>query len=122
IITPTLWDNCTPVNAITWEITDVTSNEPENSTGDGNTEDDWLFNGHNLQLRAERKGNGDGRIYYVTITANDGNGNVNSYTEKVYVAHNIHAPFNGNTVKVGTVVNFGGTFWDVAGIKHTAKW
>jgi hypothetical protein len=38
------------------------------------------------------------------------------------VAHNIYGPPNGNASKVNSTVNFGGTFWDVAGNKHTAKW
>jgi hypothetical protein len=38
------------------------------------------------------------------------------------VAHNILAPLSGHAVKVGTTVNFSGTFWDKPGNRHTASW
>ena len=115
-------DNCTSSSAVTWAITSVSSNEPVNGTGDGNTGPDWTFSGHNLQLRAEREGTGNGRVYTITVTATDGAGNTSTQTATVCVAHNITSPVNGNAYKVGSTVNFAGTFWDVAGKKHTAKW
>src|SRR5262249_49249381 len=40
----------------------ITSNEPANGTGDGNTSTDWqVIDGHQAQLRAERAGTGSGR-------------------------------------------------------------
>jgi hypothetical protein len=53
----------------------VSSNEPINGTGDGNTSPDWqVIDPHHLLLRAERAGTGDGRIYTITITCtNDTN-------------------------------------------------
>ena len=60
----------------------VSSNEPENGLGDGDTAPDWttpLIDQTDgiitLQLRAERSGRGNGRVYTVTITATDGSGN-----------------------------------------------
>ena len=62
---------------ITWHITQVTSNEPVNGKGDGNTAPDWqILGNHTVALRAERSGNGSGRIYTITIQASDANGNL----------------------------------------------
>jgi hypothetical protein len=78
-------DNCSPVtNSLA-----VTSNEPINGTGDGDTSPDWIIlDDHNLQLRAERAGNGTGRIYTITITSTDDCGNVATATTQVLVPHN----------------------------------
>lgn len=66
----------------------VTSNEPVNSTGDGNTVPDWnIINNHLVDLRAERKGNGDGRIYTIYITCLDQYGNTTTTSTPVTVAH-----------------------------------
>jgi len=49
----------------------VTSNEAINGLGDGNTAPDWIVvNNHLVQLRAERSGLGDGRVYTVAISCN----------------------------------------------------
>lgn len=54
----------------------VTSNEPINGTGDGDTAPDWLvLDSHHVQLRAERAGTGSGRLYTLTITVVDSKGN-----------------------------------------------
>ena len=54
----------------------VTSNEPINGLGDGNTNVDWLvLDAHHLRLRAERSGLGSGRTYTVTLTCGDASGN-----------------------------------------------
>jgi hypothetical protein len=45
----------------------ITSDEPVNSTGDGNTAPDIMCDAHDFAVRAERKGNGDGRVYEVHI-------------------------------------------------------
>ena len=74
------------------ELTSVTSNEPDNGAGDGDTVDDiqgvaagsadFAF-----QLRAERAGGGSGRTYTVTYTATDGSGNTKSVDSPVTVDH-----------------------------------
>jgi len=61
-------------------------------------------------------------VYTITITAIDASGNTTTATQTVIVAHDISSPKSGAAVKVGSIVNFTGTFWDVPGNRHTAKW
>jgi uncharacterized repeat protein (TIGR01451 family) len=79
-------DNCPlPPNSCTLS---VTSNEPINGKGDGNTSPDWIIlDAHHVQLRAERAGNGNGRIYTITITCIDSGGNSSSQSVSVNVPH-----------------------------------
>jgi endonuclease G len=64
----------------------VTSNEPVNATGDGNTAFDWLvIDARHVQLRAERAGSGSGRVYTLTVTCTDAAGNHASQTTSVSV-------------------------------------
>lgn len=80
----TLSDNCGPVTA----SLSVTSDEPVNGLGDGNTAPDWeVVDANTVRLRAERSGTGDGRVYTITIRAVDGAGNVTLATVSVTVAH-----------------------------------
>jgi hypothetical protein len=44
--------------------------------GDGDTSPDAVIDGPAVWLRAERAGNGNGRIYRVNFTADDGQGGV----------------------------------------------
>ncbi len=80
-------DACGPT---TWKIVRVTSNEPVNGRGDGNTSPDWVITGdHKLKLRAERAGNGHGRVYTITLQAKDAAGNLSARkTVTVTVPHN----------------------------------
>lgn len=77
-----------------WHIVSVTSNEAIGSgaekKGSGNTIPDWVVTGnHGLTLRAERAGTGKGRIYTVTVQAQDCAGNVSApATFTVTVPHN----------------------------------
>jgi len=67
----------------------VSSNEPINGTGDGNTSPDWqVIDAHHVLLRAERAGNGSGRIYTIDITCtNDTNKLSSTKTLTVEVPH-----------------------------------
>jgi HYR domain len=74
--------------AASCQITSVTSNEPVNGRGDGNTAPDWIVTGPlTLQLRSERSGPGNGRIYTIEVTCTDGSGNSAKKTVNVTVAH-----------------------------------
>ena len=75
-------DNCGPVTC----ALSVSSNEPINGTGDGDTAPDWeIVDAHHVRLRAERAGNGTGRIYTITITCRDSAGNSSNKNVRVQV-------------------------------------
>lgn len=70
---------CTPPDDIVIVLRDVSSSEPANDIGDGNTEPDILgadigTPDTDLQLRAERSGPGVGRIYTLVYTVEDAAG------------------------------------------------
>ena len=76
----------------TVKLVSISSNEPANSTGDGNTSPDiagatFGTDDRSFQLRAERKGNGNGRVYTVTYSAEDESGNTAKQIPTVTVAH-----------------------------------
>ena len=100
----------------------VSSNEPDAGLGDGDTPGDVeVIDAHHVRLRAERAGNGGGRIYTITITCVNGVG-TSTQTVPVYVAHDIRSPQAGAAFRINTPVSFAGRFWDKAGLTHTAKW
>ena len=69
-------------------IVSVTSNEPVDGLGDGDTAPDWEITGDlTLNVRAERAGNGTGRIYTITVACTDGSGNTSTATVTVTVPH-----------------------------------
>lgn len=73
------------------QIAGVTSNEPIDGPGDGSTDPDWVVADPavlELQLRAERSGNGTDRIYTVAVSCSDAAGNASSATVPVTVPHN----------------------------------
>jgi hypothetical protein len=81
-------DNCDAgVNLSSVYISRVTSDEPEDGSGDGTTFDDMLIaaNCKSVQLRAERSGNGNGRVYTITFKVTDASGNVSTAKAKVTV-------------------------------------
>jgi len=80
-------DNCSPPGEVTTVLT-VSSDEPINGTGDGNTSPDWIvLDDHQVMLRAERAGNGNGRTYTIFITATDDCGNTSMDSTHVIVQH-----------------------------------
>lgn len=67
----------------------ITSNEPDNDIGGGNTSNDIVvIDDFNFKLRAERSGKGTGREYTITYQADDASGNIASASTVVSVAHN----------------------------------
>jgi len=62
--------------AVACRIVAVTSNEPIDALGDGDTAPDWEITGDlTLNVRAERSGSGTGRVYRITIVCTDAAGN-----------------------------------------------
>jgi hypothetical protein len=73
------------------EITCVTSSEPDNGHGDGNTINDIvILDDHTLKLRAERDGGGNGRVYKVHFRVKDQAGNPQNGVCSFVVPHDDH--------------------------------
>lgn len=70
----------------------VKQDEPINGLGDGDTSPDAAVSGNDILLRAERTGNGNGRVYVVQFTATNADGAHCSGTVKVAVPHNKKDP------------------------------
>jgi len=116
-------DLCSAVDAI---LSSITSDEPDNAPGDGdgNTDDD--VQGADLgtadfeiQLRAERAGTGDGRVYTVTYTAVDDSGNTTSASATAFVPHD-----RGGVIEpllLNTFTDGGGTAINMSGVPG-AEW
>ena len=79
-------DACGPV---TCRITGVTSDQPVNGLGDGNTSPDWIITGDlTVKIRAERAGPiKRGRTYTVAVDCSDVSGNTSSGVVTVFVPH-----------------------------------
>jgi len=66
----------------------VTSNEDADTVGDGNTAQDWEINGDlTLNLRAERSGAENGRVYEIIVKCADLSGNSATEIVSVTVPH-----------------------------------
>lgn len=73
-----------PRAVFTW----VQVDEPDDATGDGHTADDVRFDGCGaVALRAERRGNSDGRVYSLGVRVTDRSGNATDAVCHVVVAH-----------------------------------
>ena len=83
----------------TWQLASITMNEGDETDtydpeydytqGDGNTTDDIQIDGDNILLRAERAGDGNGRVYTITYEATDASGNTATASTTVTVPHNM---------------------------------
>jgi hypothetical protein len=81
-------DSCdTTLNLSSVVIEQVTSDESENGNGDGNTLNDIIIGPDckSVQLRAERNGGGDGRVYTIKFRVKDAAGNTSTATVNVLV-------------------------------------
>jgi photosystem II stability/assembly factor-like uncharacterized protein len=77
----TATDNCPLTCVLT-----VSSNEPIDGLGDGDTAPDWeVIDDHNVRLRSERAGKTNDRIYTITTTCTDASGNTTVKTSTVVV-------------------------------------
>jgi pimeloyl-ACP methyl ester carboxylesterase len=84
-------DSCDDESTV--KLVSITSNEPDDGMGDGDTSDDiqgadFGTDDREFLLRAERQGGGTDRIYTVTYEATDASGNVAEGTTEVTVPHN----------------------------------
>lgn len=84
-------DRCDPNVVVT--LVSVTSNEPDNGLGDGDTVHDIQGASPgtadtSFELRAERSGRGSGRVYTIVYRATDASGNASLVTSYVRVPHN----------------------------------
>ena len=82
---PGATDNCGSVSPVT--IRRVDSDEAERAPETGDTRNDIVIagDGQSVQLRAERSGTGNGRVYTVTVGATDAAGNAGVATYRVQV-------------------------------------
>lgn len=84
-------DNCDDLGIGSVVITSVSSDESEDAVGggDGNTTGDIVIGAGciSVQLRAERLGGGNGRVYTITLQVTDTAGNVGTATVQVTVPH-----------------------------------
>jgi hypothetical protein len=88
-------DNCDPtVNVNSVYITKITSDEVENGNGDGNTLNDIIIGGSckTAQLRSERDGSGNGRVYTIFFKVKDSAGNFATASTTVTVRKNPNQP------------------------------
>jgi uncharacterized repeat protein (TIGR01451 family) len=75
-------------NPVAILITSVFQDEPVNGTGDGDTSPDAVITSANtVDLRGERSGNLNGRVYYLRVTLSDNTGASCSTTLTVGVPH-----------------------------------
>lgn len=93
-------DNCDPM--VAYELTSISSNEPDNGLGDGDTENDIQEADYgtadlSFLLRAERAGPLPGRKYTIIYTAEDNAGNTASDTVCVRVPHD-RSGLSSNTI------------------------
>jgi len=80
-------DNCTSQSDIVSTLT-VSSSEPVDGTGDGDTAPDWIIvDAHHVRLRAERAGSSQGRVYLIIVKSTDSGGNTSTETIAVRVPH-----------------------------------
>jgi hypothetical protein len=88
-------DECDPtVNINSVYIVQITSDEVEDGPSDGNTLNDIVIGAtcKTAQLRAERQGSGNGRVYSITFKVKDSVGNFSTATAQVTVRKNPNTP------------------------------
>jgi hypothetical protein len=69
-------------------ITRVTSDEPVLGGGSGNTEPDIVIvDARTVQVRAERDGTSDGRVYTIFARVSDDDGNMTPFACMIQVPH-----------------------------------
>ena len=99
-------DNCSSNLLNSVVIASVSSDESENGNGDGNTLNDIVIAADckTVQLRAERQGGGNGRVYRINFAVTDSAGNTSTATGKVYVPKNANSTAVDNGPAAGYTV------------------
>ncbi len=93
-------DACGSVSS---RIVSVTSNEPLKGHGDGNTSPDWRITGDlSVELRAERSGPGNGRVYTINVEISDDARNMVTRNITVLVPHDAGKRQEGSRTATGT--------------------
>lgn len=88
-VTPTVTVTDACLATTTTALVSVTSNESDNGLGDGDTANDIVTNPDGtFSLRAERSGSGSGRVYTLTYSATDIDGNNTTAAATITVPHN----------------------------------
>ena len=72
---------------VTITVTGVYQDEPTEGLGDGDHSPDAIIHGDYVEVRSERSGTGDGRVYHIFYTADDGRGGVSECEVTVGVPH-----------------------------------
>jgi hypothetical protein len=90
---------------VTITIDSIFQDEPVDGRGDGNTSPDGQGIGTSTaEVRAERAGSGDGRVYHITFAARDGQGGICTGEILVGVPHDMrHSPVDGGPLYDSTV-------------------
>jgi hypothetical protein len=70
-------------------VTAVRQDEPTEGIGDGNVSPDAKIYPTYVELRAERSGTGDGRVYHIYFTATDDSGGYYEGEVTVGVPHSV---------------------------------
>jgi VCBS repeat-containing protein len=89
-------------------IVRITSDEADNGLGDGDTAGDIVIDGcQSFQVRVERSGKGNGRVYTVMLEVRDGAGNTTPAAFEVHVAKSQGK--NGAAIKDADVTTISST-------------
>lgn len=82
-------DNCADLTLADVKLTMVSSDEPDNSDADGNTDDDIVIADDclSVDLRSERQGSGNGRVYTAFLEVIDDHGNAANASTFITVPH-----------------------------------
>lgn len=76
---------------VTLTVMGVWQDEPTEGLGDGDVSPDAVIYGDYIDLRAERSGTGDGRVYHILFTADDSKGGVCECEVTVAAPHSVKA-------------------------------
>ena len=90
--------------AITTRVTSIFQDEPTQGLGDGDTAIDGFIESGSARVRAERSGDGNGRVYYLNFTATAPSGSFCTGTVTVGVPHDQAHPAVGDGPKYDSTI------------------